>query len=200
MFRLLHLLHLALLSTFVPAIDQLAAPRFEDRQRATKALHRSYPWSVPACAAVVRTSESPEAVHRAEGVLARLDPLRTALEWDDRIAALVARPNDSDGLPWLSWEEYAPLMASPEAGAAFARLIGRLRARGVVGEAKFYCEGSGECPFYYWPVEGYLAGLQDVRFAVRGLPWPFDPKPLTPLWVVKRGWAIKQAGGRGDRR
>jgi hypothetical protein len=200
MFRLLHLLHLALLSTFAPAIDQLAAPRFEDRLRATKALHRSYPWSLPACAAVLRTSESPEAAHRAEGVLARLNPLWRAIEWDARIGDLVFRSSDSDGVPWLTWEEYAPLMASPEAGAAFARLIGRLRARGVVGEATFYCEGSGECPFYFWPVEGYLTGLQEVRFAVRGLPRPYDPKPLAPLWVVKRGWAMKQAGGRGDRR
>lgn len=199
--RILHLIHAFLVAVFAVQTANLDAPQHAKRIAATKALHKCYPLSVPACAAVARSSESPEAVQRAEQVLARFAEVRTAVEWDARLWAMVVDPTgEFDGLPWFPWADYQHLNESQDVHAAMGRLVSRLRERGHFVGVTFYCE---EVPDLRQrpclPPYGAFCGVNNIRFAVRGLPWPFRDaarKPV-PLWVVKRGWAMLKANNRG---
>ncbi len=135
MIRELHLCHAFLVAVFATQTADLNAPQHARRVAATKELHRAYPWSVPACAAVVRLSDCPEAVERAGQVLRRAEKVRDRLAWDARIWALIADPEEHDGLPWLSFERYSHLYDSQPAREAMTRrgqAIRQRRARLVV--------------------------------------------------------------------
>lgn len=194
MIRELHLCHAFLVAVFATQTADLNAPQHARRVAATKELHRAYPWSVPACAAVVRLSDCPEAAERAGQVLQRAEKVREQLEWDARIWALIADPDEHDGLPWISWERYSHLYDSQPAREAMTRRVALMRKSGRLPDGVFWCETD---EFRPWNFEGAMSGIQVIRFAARGLPWPYDPKPMASLWAVKRGWAMLKANGRG---
>lgn len=194
MIRFLHLAHAILAGVFATITADLDAPQHARRLAASKSLMRSYPWSVPACLDVIERSESTEAVQRAEDSLARYRSFRDAIEWDLRIWSLVAEPAEHNGLPWLPWERYGPLAGQFGAKAALARRVAVLREAGHFKGATFCCE---EAPGCCWGIGwgGFMTGFNEVRFAARGLPWPWDNginRRPPPEWIVRRGWAMAQ--------
>jgi hypothetical protein len=185
-----------LLFLFDPA--GLAAPRWDVREAATARLARWWPLSEPALRAAEGSSD-PEARERAgrarEAGGRRAFGPGWRVRWD--AVALVLDPHETGGLPWAS-----PGMH--RSGAWRAELRSELAS--LAAYAGWFPPGTRFAfdpsefagrPDFRWDM---LVGLDDIRFAARGIDPPTDwwrsAWDADPIGDARRAWEARKKTGR----
>lgn len=192
--------HLLAILFAVPAAA-LGSPRFADRERAERVLYRAYPLSLPALVAC-RESPDPEVRHR-EAVVRRAvrsvpgwAGLAVLLDPDDgeavAVRMILAREEGYYGLPFASAETHSRGQ-SPRLCREVCRANRKL---GVVTGGVLACDPDLNSAWWVpdvWPTAPSVAGLDDVRFRVRGLPGPTHPATfyaaVGDFWRAKKAFA-----------